>query len=133
VGKGPRPVRVIETGEEFPNVRTAAAAYGLARHCIYNSIAFGYRTGGVTWEWAHHDAPSRPAHYHRNAPVRCITTGVVYASVKSAARALRISEACIWQQMSRVRRDPNATTHGLQFTYTEEPPCPPASRAPSAV
>lgn len=46
-----KPVRCIETGDEFQTVTSAADAYGLQHSNISRSAKIGYKCGGYHWEY----------------------------------------------------------------------------------
>lgn len=50
-----RPIRCIETGEEFPSIAAAARVYDVDDTRIARSIKKGQRAGGVHWEFIDED------------------------------------------------------------------------------
>ncbi|MBR3746904.1 MAG: GIY-YIG nuclease family protein [Selenomonadaceae bacterium] len=94
-----KPVRCVETGIVFPTVAEAAKAVGINNRTISAALnGQSFTAAGYHWEYADgRPANIRPEETRKpmKKPVRCIETGVIYASIAQAARAYGVYSTTI--------------------------------------
>lgn len=114
------PVRCVETGEVFPSVRLAALSIGRAKSGITNCLQGKKLTsGGYHWVYADTTEYEHEERWKRGSlsisPVVCVETGVVYSSLREAAKAINRS----WKQISECVRGNALTAGGFHWRYAE--------------
>lgn len=115
-----RPVRCLDTGEEFPSITAAAKHFKISRVTI-GSVCRGehIRVGGLKFEYV--DMPLSEADKLREArkpigkPIRCIDTNECFNTIAEAARYFHLDSGHI----SAVCCGHALSTGGLHFEFMQ--------------
>lgn len=120
-----RKIRCVETSEIFDSIKAAAEHHGLKAPNISAVLAGkGKSCGGFHWEYVNGLPPQQRSEKMRrkvSKPVRCVETGVVYASVREAAEAFGVTVSAIGNVASG-RREKSCGYHWEFFDGQIPPP-----------
>lgn len=99
--KNPRPVICLETGERFESLTLASRMLGIRKSNVFKAIKNGSTAHGFHFYYGDEPKPVdsffKP---RRRRKIRCTETGVVYESVRDAAKRTKISPNCIGSAVS---------------------------------
>lgn len=99
--KNSRPVTCLETGERFERLTLASMMLGTRKSNVFNAIKNGSTAHGFHFYYSDEPKPVdsffKP---RRRRKIRCTETGVVYESVRDAAKRTKISPNCIGSAVS---------------------------------
>lgn len=115
-----RPVKCVETGEIFPSARLAALSINRCHNGIRECLSGKKLTsGGYHWVYADATEYEHEERWKRgslsNSPILCVETGVVYPTLRAAAKAINGN----WKQISDVARGIGHTHRGYHWKYAE--------------
>jgi hypothetical protein len=115
-----RAVRCVETGEVFPSARLAALSINKSHNQIRDCLSGKNITaGGYHWVYADATEYEHEVRWKRGSlsttPILCIETGVIYSSLREAARAINRS----WKQISECVRGNALTAGGFHWKYAD--------------
>ncbi len=116
-----RAVRCVETGEVFPSARLAALSINRSKSGILDCLRGNKLTsGGYHWVYADATENEFKERWERGrlstSPVLCVETGVVYPSLREAARAVNGNR----KQISDVARGIGQTHRGYHWKYADK-------------
>lgn len=90
----PKAVHCIETGETFENIKSAAKKFNIYPETICRVLQGRQKTaGGFHFEYV--DKTTQGKFHREGKAVRCVETGVVYASVREVAEAFGVTVSAI--------------------------------------
>ena len=99
--KNSRPVICLETGERFESLTLASRMLGTRKSNVFNAIKNGSTAHGFHFYYGDEPKPVdsffKP---RRRRKIRRTETGVVYESVRDAAKRTKISPNCIGSAVS---------------------------------
>ena len=113
-----RAVRCVETGEVFPSVRLAALSINRC-HSQLSACLNGKKltSGGYHWVYADATEYEHEERWRRGSlstsPILCVETGVIYPSLREAAKVINRS----WKQISECVRGNALTAGGYHWKY----------------
>lgn len=94
--KNSRPVICLETGERFESLTLASRMLGIRTSNVFNAIKNGSTAHGFHFYYGDEPKPVDSFFKPRcRRKIRCTETGVVYESVRDAAKRTKISPHCI--------------------------------------
>jgi hypothetical protein len=116
-----RAVRCVETGEIFPSIRLAALSVGKCHSHISECLRGESLTaGGYHWVYADATECEHEERWKRgslsSSPVLRVETGVVYPTLREAAKAINRS----WKQISECVRGNAKTAGGFHWRYADK-------------
>lgn len=117
---GPRRIARIDTGEEFPSLREAAAAAGGGAIELHDACGFADKAlAGAQWRYIGEDGRVEPARdvglLDCGRPVACLDDGRTWLSAKAAAAATGADPSGI----GAACKGGQATSGGLSWAYLE--------------
>jgi S-adenosylmethionine:diacylglycerol 3-amino-3-carboxypropyl transferase len=115
-----KPIRLIETDTIYNSIREAGRKLNISSGNITECLKGRIKTaGGYHWVYADATEYEHEVRWKRGSlsttPILCIETGVIYSSLREAARAINRS----WKQISECVRGNALTAGGFHWKYAD--------------